>query len=77
MTWPLHAETFERFGGVVDTVVADNLKAAAVSAAFGFAVERPSIAAAANWRAATDCTVDAVLPDGPVLDAASQRRRAR
>ena len=35
-TWlRLHIETFATFGGVVDTVVPDNLKAAVIHAAFG------------------------------------------
>jgi transposase len=42
-TWvALHVEAFERFGGVVDTVVPDNLKAAVVRAAFGF-TEEPAL----------------------------------
>lgn len=42
-TWmALHVEAFETFGGVVDTVVPDNLKAAVVRAAFGF-TEEPAL----------------------------------
>jgi len=42
-TWmALHVEAFERFGGVVTTVVPDNLKAAVVRAAFGF-TEQPAL----------------------------------
>jgi hypothetical protein len=39
-TWmALHGEAFEHFGGVVETVVPDNLKAAVIRAAFGFTDE--------------------------------------
>ncbi len=39
-TWMrLHVEAFESFGGVVQTVVPDNLKAAVIRAAFGFSDE--------------------------------------
>ena len=39
-TWmALHVEAFAHFGGVVETVVPDNLKAAVVRAAFGFSEE--------------------------------------
>ena len=39
-TWmALHVEAFEKFGGVVETVVPDNLKAAVIRAAFGFTAE--------------------------------------
>jgi len=42
-TWmTLHVQAFEHFGGVVDTVVPDNLKAAVVRAAFGF-TEEPAL----------------------------------
>lgn len=42
-TWmAVHVEAFETFGGVVDTVVPDNLKAAVVRAAFGF-TEAPAL----------------------------------
>jgi transposase len=42
-TWmALHVEAFARFGGVVETVVPDNLKAAVVRAAFGF-TEQPAL----------------------------------
>lgn len=42
-TWmALHVAAFEKFGGVVETVVPDNLKAAVVRAAFGF-TEEPAL----------------------------------
>ena len=42
-TWmALHVEAFKHFDGVVETVVPDNLKAAVVRAAFGFA-EQPAL----------------------------------
>lgn len=42
-TWmALHVEAFAHFGGVVETVVPDNLKAAVIRAAFGF-TEQPAL----------------------------------
>lgn len=39
-TWmALHVEAFEKLGGVVETIVPDNLKAAVIRAVFGFAEE--------------------------------------
>ncbi len=42
-TWlQLHVEAFEAFGGVVDTVVPDNLKSAVIKAAFGL-TDQPAL----------------------------------
>ena len=65
-TWmALHVEAFEHFGGVVETVVPDNLKAAVVRAAFGFSEEPALNRSYRELARHYGCKIDPTPPYSP------------
>ena len=65
-TWmALHVEAFKHFGGVVETVVPDNLKAAVVRAAFGFSEEPALNRSYRELARHYGCKIDPTPPYSP------------